>query len=43
MNVSQDMSILSLITNASVIVQIVLALLLLVSLMSWTYIFKKYF
>ena len=43
MNVSQDMSILSLITNASVLVQIVLALLLLVSLMSWTYIFKKYF
>lgn len=43
MNVSQDMSILSLVTNASVLVQIVLALLLLVSLMSWTYIFKKYF
>ena len=43
MNVSQDMSILSLITNASVLVQIVLALLMLVSLMSWTYIFKKYF
>ena len=43
MNVSQDMSILSLIANASVLVQIVLALLMLVSLMSWTYIFKKYF
>ncbi len=43
MNVSQDMSILSLVLNASVLVQIVLALLLLVSLMSWTYIFKKYF
>jgi len=43
MNVSQDMSIISLIANASVLVQIVLALLLLVSLMSWTYIFKKYF
>lgn len=43
MNVSQDMSIVSLVTQASVVVQIVLALLLLVSLMSWTYIFKKYF
>ena len=43
MNVSQDMSILSLVTNASVLVQIVLALLMLVSLMSWTYIFKKHF
>ena len=43
LNVSQDMSILSLVTNASVLVQIVLALLLLVSVMSWTYIFRKYF
>ncbi len=43
MNVSQDMSIVSLVTQASVLVQIVLALLLLVSVMSWTYIFKKYF
>jgi len=43
MNVSQDMSIVSLVTNASVLVQIVLALLLLVSVMSWTYIFKKFF
>jgi biopolymer transport protein TolQ len=43
MNVSQDMSIISLVTNASVVVQIVLALLLVVSLMSWTYIFKKFF
>ncbi len=43
MNVSQDMSIVSLVTHASVLVQIVLALLLLVSVMSWTYIFKKYF
>ena len=42
-NVSQDMSIMSLITHASVLVQIVLALLLIVSLMSWTYIFKKFF
>ncbi len=43
MNVSQDMSIISLVTHASVLVQIVLALLLVVSLMSWTYIFKKLF
>ncbi len=43
MNATQDMSILSLVTNASLLVQIVLALLLLVSLMSWTYIFAKYF
>ena len=43
MNVSQDMSIVSLVTQASVLVQIVLALLLVVSVMSWTYIFKKYF
>ena len=43
MNPTQDMSILSLVTNASLLVQIVLALLLLVSLMSWTYIFAKYF
>ena len=43
MNVSQDMSIISLVTNASVLVQIVLALLLVVSMMSWTYIFKKWF
>jgi biopolymer transport protein TolQ len=43
MNVSQDMSIVSLVTQASVIVQIVLGLLLAVSVMSWSYIFKKYF
>jgi biopolymer transport protein TolQ len=41
MNVTQDLSILSLVTNASIVVQIVLALLLLVSMMSWTYIFRK--
>ena len=43
MNVTQDLSILALITNASVLVQAVLALLLAVSLMSWTYIFRKMF
>jgi biopolymer transport protein TolQ len=41
--VTQDMSIISLVAHASVLVQIVLALLLVVSLMSWTYIFKKFF
>jgi len=37
------LSILSLITNASVLVQAVMALLLVVSLMSWTFIFRKMF
>jgi biopolymer transport protein TolQ len=41
--VNSDLSILTLITGASVFVQCVLALLALVSLMSWTYIFRKYF
>ncbi len=40
---NSDLSILTLITGASVFVQCVLALLALVSLMSWTYIFRKYF
>lgn len=43
MNATQDLSILSLVTHASVLVQIVLVILLVVSLMSWTYIFKKFF
>ena len=43
MTVTQDLSILSLITGASVPVQAVMALLLIVSLMSWTYIFRKWF
>jgi biopolymer transport protein TolQ len=41
--VNSDLSILTLITGASIFVQCVLALLALVSLMSWTYIFRKYF
>jgi len=41
MNVTQDLSILSLITNASVLVQLVMALLLVVSFMSWLFIFRK--
>lgn len=43
MNATQDLSILSLVTTASVLVQIVLALLLFVSFLSWTYIFRKMF
>ena len=40
---THDMSILSLITGASVLVQAVMLLLLLASLFSWYYIFLKYF
>ncbi len=43
MNLTQDLSFLHLIQNASVLVQLVMALLLLVSLMSWWYIFRKMF
>ena len=43
MNLSQDMSIFSLITHASAVVQVVMALLAVVSLFSWYYIFRKYF
>jgi len=43
MTVTQDLSFLSLINNASLLVQLVMALLLLVSIMSWTYIFRKMF
>ena len=43
MNVTQDLSVLSLVTNASVLVQMVMALLLSVSFMSWWYIFRKIF
>ena len=43
MTVTQDLSFLSLITNASVLVQLVMLLLLSVSVMSWTYIFRKMF
>ncbi len=41
MNVTTDISLVTLVTNASVLVQIVMGLLLLVSLMSWSYIFMK--
>jgi len=43
MNVTQDLSFISLITNASVLVQLVMLLLLSASLMSWAYIFRKMF
>jgi biopolymer transport protein TolQ len=43
MTVTQDLSFFSLVSNASMLVQLVMALLLLVSAMSWTYIFRKMF
>lgn len=43
MNVTQDLSFITLITNAHLIVQLIMALLLGISLVSWTYIFKKLF
>jgi len=43
MNATQDLSLLSLIGDASVLVQLVMALLLLVSLISWWFIFRKTF
>lgn len=43
MNLSQDLSFISLIINASIIAQLVLLLLLIISMISWTYIFHKYF
>lgn len=41
MTVTQDLSFLALIGNASILVQLVMLLLLLVSVLSWTYIFQK--
>ncbi|HEY4073334.1 MAG TPA: protein TolQ [Herbaspirillum sp.] len=43
MTVTQDLSFISLIANASILVQLVLLLLLTVSVFSWTYIFRKMF
>ncbi len=43
MEVTQDLSFIHLISNASVLVQLVMGLLLLVSLLSWWYIFLKMF
>ncbi|NML62209.1 protein TolQ [Massilia sp. RP-1-19] len=43
MNPAQDLSFLALISNAHLIVQLIMALLLGLSLVSWTYIFRKMF
>ena len=43
MNVTQDLSLISLIANASFLVKLVVGLLLLMSLMSWWFIFRKAF
>ncbi|BBE50630.1 Biopolymer transport protein ExbB [Ferriphaselus amnicola] len=43
MEVTQDLSFITLIGNASVLVQLVMGLLLFVSLLSWWYIFQKMF
>ncbi|MGH8679396.1 MAG: protein TolQ [Burkholderiales bacterium] len=43
MSVNQDLSLISLITNASVLVQLVMLILLLSSLISWWFIFRKTF
>jgi len=43
MTVTQDLSFITLISEASLIVQLIMALLALLSLMSWTYIFTKMF
>jgi biopolymer transport protein TolQ len=41
MTVTQDLSFIALIANASILVQLVMLLLVLVSMLSWTYIFHK--
>src|ERR1035438_1567178 len=43
MNFTQDLSILELVVNASLVVKLVMALLTFVSVMSWYYIFRKWF
>jgi biopolymer transport protein TolQ len=43
MNTTQDLSLISLIGDASVLVQLVMALLLVVSMISWWFIFRKMF
>jgi biopolymer transport protein TolQ len=43
MTVTQDLDILTLVINASVVVKVVLVLLLAVSFMSWMFIFQKWF
>ena len=43
MNITQDLSIVELVSNASLVVKLVLALLMSVSFMSWYWIFRKWF
>ena len=43
MNAAQDLSFLALISNAQLIVKLIMALLVGISLTSWTYIFRKMF
>ena len=43
MNVTQDLSIIELVVNASLVVKLVMGLLAAVSFMSWYYIFRKWF
>ncbi|MGH8856195.1 MAG: protein TolQ [Telluria sp.] len=43
MTVTHDLSFLALISNAHILVKLIMALLLVLSLMSWTYIFRKAF
>ncbi|OIQ99021.1 biopolymer transport protein ExbB [mine drainage metagenome] len=43
MNITQDLSIVELISNASLVVKLVLTLLMSVSFMSWYWIFRKWF
>jgi biopolymer transport protein TolQ len=43
MNVSQDLALVELIANASLVVKLVMALLTYVSVMSWYWIFRKWF
>ncbi len=43
MNTAADLSLLTLIANASIVVKIVLSILIFLSLLSWTVIFRKFF
>jgi biopolymer transport protein TolQ len=43
MNITQDLSIIELVANASLVVKLVMALLASVSVMSWYWIFRKWF
>ena len=43
MNITQDLSIIELVMNASAVVKLVMALLTVVSVMSWYWIFRKAF